>query len=148
ADSSTVAAGTKADVDNLKGFRGELGRAECNGSRGGVGRLIRYPKACTIHEVSHFMIPFCTARPHFDPAVEEYRRPHRSVTGQRGLALALATFNAEEPGRSALRKASWRVLPLLGLGYALAYIDRVNVSFASLQMNDELHFSAAVYGLG
>jgi ACS family tartrate transporter-like MFS transporter len=51
-------------------------------------------------------------------------------------------------GRSALRKASWRLLPLIGLGYGIAYMDRVNISFAALQMNQDLHFSAAVYGLG
>jgi ACS family tartrate transporter-like MFS transporter len=51
-------------------------------------------------------------------------------------------------GRSALRKASWRLLPLIGLGYGIAYMDRVNISFASLQMNEDLHFSASVYGLG
>ena len=51
-------------------------------------------------------------------------------------------------GRSALRKAAWRLLPLLGLGYCVAYMDRANISFAALQMNVDLHFSAAVYGLG
>ncbi|HEX5236758.1 MAG TPA: MFS transporter [Silvibacterium sp.] len=40
------------------------------------------------------------------------------------------------------------MLPLLGIGYGIAYIDRVNVSFAALQMNRELHFSASAYGLG
>ena len=55
---------------------------------------------------------------------------------------------AEGVGRSALRKASWRLLPLIGLGYGIAYMDRVNIGFASLQMNQDLHFSAAVYGLG
>ena len=54
----------------------------------------------------------------------------------------------EAVGRSALRKASWRLLPLIGLGYGIAYMDRVNISFASLQMNQDLHFSAAIYGLG
>ncbi len=51
-------------------------------------------------------------------------------------------------GRSALRKASWRMIPLLGLGYGIAYMDRINISFASLQMNRDLHFSATVYGFG
>ena len=51
-------------------------------------------------------------------------------------------------GRSALRKASFRLLPLVGLGYGIAYMDRVNVSFAALQMNQQLHFSATVFGLG
>ena len=53
-----------------------------------------------------------------------------------------------EVGRSALAKASWRLLPLIGLGYGVAYMDRVNISFAALQMNHDLGFSAAVYGLG
>jgi MFS transporter, ACS family, tartrate transporter len=51
-------------------------------------------------------------------------------------------------GRSAVRKASWRLIPLIALGYGTAYMDRVNISFASLQMNRDLHFSATVYGFG
>jgi MFS transporter, ACS family, tartrate transporter len=51
-------------------------------------------------------------------------------------------------GRSAQRKASWRLLPVIAIGYALAFIDRVNIGFASLRMNSDLHFSATVYGLG
>jgi len=50
--------------------------------------------------------------------------------------------------RSTLRKAAWRLLPLIGLGYGVSFIDRLNISFAALQMNRDLHFSAAVYGLG
>jgi ACS family tartrate transporter-like MFS transporter len=50
--------------------------------------------------------------------------------------------------RSALRKIAWRLLPLLGLGSAVAYVDRINISFAALQMNEDLHFSASIYGLG
>ena len=51
-------------------------------------------------------------------------------------------------GRSAMVKAMWRILPLILLAYVVAYIDRVNVSFASLQMNDDLKFSGTIYGLG
>ncbi len=47
-----------------------------------------------------------------------------------------------------LLKASWRLLPLIAVGYGIAYMDRVNISFASATMNLDLHFSAAVYGLG
>jgi len=50
--------------------------------------------------------------------------------------------------KSAYRKASLRLLPLIALGYGAAYIDRVNISFASLQMNRDLKFSATVYGFG
>jgi ACS family tartrate transporter-like MFS transporter len=56
--------------------------------------------------------------------------------------------DADSVGISALRKASWRLLPLLFLGYAVAYIDRLNISFAALQMNQDLHFSATIYGIG
>src|SRR5690242_14688983 len=51
-------------------------------------------------------------------------------------------------GATALQKISWRLLPLLFLGYGIAYVDRLNVSFAALQMNRDLGFSATVYGLG
>src|SRR5450631_887129 len=51
-------------------------------------------------------------------------------------------------GRAAVRKASLRLIPLFALGYGIAYMDRVNISFASLQMNRDLHFSASIYGFG
>ncbi len=51
-------------------------------------------------------------------------------------------------GASAMRKATLRLIPLIALGYGAAYMDRVNISFASLQMNRDLHFSATVYGFG
>ncbi|MGA2536833.1 MAG: MFS transporter [Terracidiphilus sp.] len=51
-------------------------------------------------------------------------------------------------GASAQRKAGLRLIPVIGIGYGLAYIDRLNLSFASLQMNSDLHFSASVYGFG
>ncbi|MBX3486153.1 MFS transporter, partial [Phenylobacterium sp.] len=50
--------------------------------------------------------------------------------------------------RSAIRKMSWRILPLVAVGYAISFIDRVNISFAAASMNEDLGFSAAVYGLG
>ena len=51
-------------------------------------------------------------------------------------------------GRALLTKLSWRLLPLVGIGYCLAYVDRVNISFAALQMNADLKFSATAYGTG
>jgi ACS family tartrate transporter-like MFS transporter len=51
-------------------------------------------------------------------------------------------------GAKALSKAFWRIVPLIGLGYCFAFIDRVNISFAAQQMNRDLHFSATIYGLG
>jgi MFS transporter, ACS family, tartrate transporter len=46
------------------------------------------------------------------------------------------------------RKISFRLIPLLAVCYGVAYIDRVNVGFAALQMNRDLHFSASAYGFG
>jgi ACS family tartrate transporter-like MFS transporter len=62
--------------------------------------------------------------------------------------MTTAALADEAIGRSALAKAGWRLLPLIGLGYGVAYMDRVNISFAALRMNQDLHFSASVYGLG
>jgi MFS transporter, ACS family, tartrate transporter len=49
---------------------------------------------------------------------------------------------------SALRKVRWRLIPFLFLLYIVAYLDRVNVGFAAIDMNHDLGFSAAVYGMG
>lgn len=48
----------------------------------------------------------------------------------------------------ALTKATRKLLPFLFFLYVLAYLDRINVSFAQLQMEKELGFSDAVYGFG
>jgi MFS family permease len=45
-------------------------------------------------------------------------------------------------------KITWRLVPFLFLCYLAAYLDRVNVGFAKLQMQKELAFSETVYGLG
>jgi D-galactonate transporter len=45
-------------------------------------------------------------------------------------------------------KVAWRLLPFLFLCYVAAYLDRVNVGFAKLQMLNDLQFSETVYGLG
>ena len=45
-------------------------------------------------------------------------------------------------------RVSWRLLPFLFLCYVVAYLDRVNVGFAKLQMQADLHLSDTVYGLG
>ncbi len=45
-------------------------------------------------------------------------------------------------------KVTRRIVPLMILGYIAAYLDRVNVGFAKLQMLGDLKFSETVYGLG
>lgn len=45
-------------------------------------------------------------------------------------------------------KIAWRLVPLLIFIFILAWLDRVNIGFAKLQMLQDLKFSDAVYGLG
>ena len=46
------------------------------------------------------------------------------------------------------RKVTWRLIPFLFLCYIFAYVDRVNVGFAKLQMQQDLGMSDTVYGVG
>lgn len=46
------------------------------------------------------------------------------------------------------RKLDIRVLGFLAICYAFAYVDRINIGFAKLQMQRDLAFSDAAYGLG
>jgi ACS family tartrate transporter-like MFS transporter len=48
----------------------------------------------------------------------------------------------------AVRKVTRRLIPFLFILYIAAWLDRVNVGFAALQMNTELKFSAEAFGLG
>jgi len=67
------------------------------------------------------------------------------------------TITATSPGQpghvdstadAVYRKVAWRLIPLLFLCYIAAYLDRVNVGFAKLQMQQALQFSDSVYGFG
>ena len=71
-------------------------------------------------------------------------------TPTRNLADAYSSMDerTDKIGAAALRKASVRLIPLIAIAYGVAYTDRVNISFAALQMNHDLHFSASSYGLG
>jgi ACS family tartrate transporter-like MFS transporter len=50
-------------------------------------------------------------------------------------------------GPAVISKLTRRLVPFLFLLYIVAYLDRINVGFAKLQMSGQLHFSEAVYGL-
>ncbi|SOY43511.1 putative metabolite transport protein NicT [Cupriavidus taiwanensis] len=50
--------------------------------------------------------------------------------------------------KRAYSKVFWRIMPFLMLCYVVAYLDRVNVGFAKLQMGQDLAFSETVFGLG
>jgi MFS family permease len=45
-------------------------------------------------------------------------------------------------------KVAWRLIPFLFICYIVAFLDRVNVGFAKLQMASDLQFSDAIYSLG
>ncbi len=66
----------------------------------------------------------------------------------------MTTLTADSLGRpgaaadAVYRKVATRLIPLLFLCYIAAYLDRVNVGFAKLQMQQALQFSDSVYGFG
>jgi ACS family tartrate transporter-like MFS transporter len=47
-----------------------------------------------------------------------------------------------------VRRLTWRLVPFLFLLYIVAYLDRINVGFAALQMQRQLNLTDAAYGLG
>jgi MFS family permease len=58
------------------------------------------------------------------------------------------TVALADPAARTRRKIAGRLLPFLFLIYITAFIDRVNVGFAGLDMTRELHFSNQVFGFG
>ncbi|EOQ63056.1 hypothetical protein F935_02149 [Acinetobacter calcoaceticus ANC 3811] len=69
----------------------------------------------------------------------------------KGIRMMDTVFSSEVDTalrKSAYRKIAFRLMPFLMLCYFCAYLDRVNVGFAKLQMMNDLQFSEAVYGLG
>jgi MFS family permease len=58
--------------------------------------------------------------------------PERAIDGDRAIA----------------RKVAWRLAPLLMACYFVAFLDRVNVGFAALSMNQDLGFDSTIFGLG
>ena len=67
-----------------------------------------------------------------------------SPTLSKGAGMA----QREQMEASTYAKVTVRLLPFLFLSYVAAYLDRVNVGFAKLQMLNDLQFSETVYGLG
>ncbi|KJC46007.1 membrane protein [Bradyrhizobium sp. LTSP849] len=55
---------------------------------------------------------------------------------------------ASEIQTRVLRKITWRIVPFIMLLYFVAFIDRVNIGFASLTMNKDIGLSPTVYGFG
>jgi len=67
------------------------------------------------------------------------------------MALLAPASEASAPGgnlKDTYRKITWHIAPFLATAYALAFMDRINIGFAQLQMKADLGFSDAVYGTG
>jgi MFS family permease len=56
--------------------------------------------------------------------------------------------DSAEFAKATFDKVAGRLIPFLFVCYIVAFLDRVNVGFAKLQMATDLHFSDAIYGFG
>jgi len=80
--------------------------------------------------------------------VEEVTDEPKEIVEKILGATRLSALSDGEFGRALIEKMRWRLLPFLFLLYVVAYLDRINVGFAALQMKGQLGLSDAVYGLG
>lgn len=71
----------------------------------------------------------------------------RSTTSGIAAPFAGTPATLDEQAR-VYRKVNLRLIPFLFICYVAAYLDRINIGFAQLQMKADLGFSDAVYGLG
>jgi ACS family tartrate transporter-like MFS transporter len=67
------------------------------------------------------------------------------VPGPQVPGAGSATQEAE---RRVFAKIAWRLMPILTLSYILNYLDRTNVSFAALTMNEAIGLTATQFGIG
>jgi MFS family permease len=74
-------------------------------------------------------------------STEEIRT--RAAEGDSGTLATSAQFEAET-----LARVSRRVIPLLLMGYVVAFIDRVNIGFAAITASKDLGMSPSVFGFG
>jgi sugar phosphate permease len=65
-----------------------------------------------------------------------------------GDAHSSRSTETREFEAATMRKVSRRLIPFLFVLFVVAYLDRVNIGFAQLQMKGALGFSDTVYGLG
>jgi MFS family permease len=70
------------------------------------------------------------------------------MTATDAVPVGFSTDTASKLERRTMRAVFWRLMPFIMLCYFIAYLDRVNVGFAALQMNKALGLSAETYGFG
>lgn len=83
-----------------------------------------------------------------DAVVVDIREEPARIVEKILQEIDVAPGLSESAGKHLFARMQWRLLPFLFLLYVVAYLDRVNVGFAALQMKDQLGFSDAVYGFG
>src|SRR3978361_439280 len=62
--------------------------------------------------------------------------------------MSMATTDDKAVETVVMKRVFWRLMPFLLAAYVICYIDRVNVGFASLQMNKAVGIDPKTYGLG
>ena len=60
--------------------------------------------------------------------------------------MATSTHPPQVDPAKVYSKITWRLIPYIFILYILAYLDRVNVGYAALEMRHDLHLSYAVFG--
>ena len=83
-----------------------------------------------------------------DAVTVDIDEPPNEIVAEILRRIGLPAAGPEISAKHLLAKMRWRLLPFLFLLYVVAYLDRINVGFAALQMKEQLGFSDAVYGLG
>src|SRR5690348_16410205 len=76
----------------------------------------------------------------FAPSVREKFFPLPFV-----VIRVLAAMNSDE---AVFSQCAMRLVPFVFVLFTVNFLDRVNVAFAAVTMNRDLHFSPSVYGLG
>lgn len=69
-----------------------------------------------------------------------------STTVQPAVAAGVVAIDGAE--RQVFSRIAWRLMPLLIVSYVLNYLDRTNISFAALQMNEDVQLTATEFGIG
>jgi ACS family tartrate transporter-like MFS transporter len=69
-------------------------------------------------------------------------------TSKSGSDINVNESTANPLEKRTIRRITLRLIPFMFVLYIVAYLDRVNVGFAALQMNAELQLSNAVFGFG
>ena len=53
---------------------------------------------------------------------------------------------SEAEGERLMRRILWRIIPFIFLCYVISYLDRTNIGFAAISMNQDLGLTATMFG--